>query len=121
AAAWPLAARAQQHPPMYDGSLAPVVGERQLVIGFLHAVVAAEYGFLRGLSAMGFVEGRNVAIDYRSTLGQSDQLPAMAAELATRNVAVIISLDSDLATRAAMTACLRCGGGCREHAGRGNA
>jgi ABC-type uncharacterized transport system substrate-binding protein len=104
AARWPLAARAQQHPPMYDGSPAPVVGERQLVIGFLHAVVAAEYGFRRGLSAMGFVEGRNVAIDYRSTLGQSDQLPAMAAELASRNVAAIISLDSDLATRAAMAA-----------------
>jgi ABC-type uncharacterized transport system substrate-binding protein len=104
AIAWPLTARAQQHPPMYDGSPAPVVGERQLVIGFLHAVVAAEYGFRRGLSAMGFVEGRNVAIDYRSTLGRSDQLPAMAAELASRNVAAIISLDSDLATRAAMAA-----------------
>ena len=102
AAAWPMAARAQ--PPMYDGSPAPVVGERQLVIGFLHAVIAAEYGFRRGLSEMGFVEGRNFAIDYRSTAGQSDRLPAMAAALVSRNVAVIISLDSDLATRAAMAA-----------------
>jgi putative ABC transport system substrate-binding protein len=100
--ALPLAARAQQHPPMYDGTPAPVVGERQLVIGFLHAVLAAEYGFRRGLSEMGFVEGRNVGIDYRSTAGQSDRLPAMAAELASRNVAVIISLDSDLATWTAM-------------------
>jgi putative ABC transport system substrate-binding protein len=79
-------------------------GERQLVIGFLHAVVAAEYGFRRGLSEMGVVDGRNVAIDYRSTGGQSDRLPAMAAELASRNVAVIISLDNDLATWTAMAA-----------------
>jgi hypothetical protein len=53
---------------------------------------------------MGFVEGRNVAIDYRSTAGQSDRLPAMAAELVSRNVAVIISIDNDLATLAAMAA-----------------
>ena len=79
-------------------------GERQLVIGFLHAVVAAEYGVRRGLSEMGVVDGRNVAIDYRSTGGQSDRLPAMAAELASRNVAVIISLDNDLATWTAMAA-----------------
>ena len=102
-AAWPLAARAQQHPHM--GVPLPLPGERQLpVIGFLHAVLAAEYGFRRGLSEMGFVEGRNVAIDYRSIAGQSDRLPAMAAELASRNVAAIISLDSDIATRAAMAA-----------------
>ena len=73
-AAGPLAARAQERPPM-----GAVPGERQLVIGFLHAVVAAEYGFRRGLSEMGVVDGRNVAIDYRSTGGQSDRLPAMAA------------------------------------------
>ena len=102
AAAWPLVARAQQHPPM--GVPPPLSGERQLVIGFLHAVSAAEYGFRRGLSEMGFVEGRNVAIDYRSTAGQSDRLPAMAADLVSRNDAVIISIDNDLATRAAMTA-----------------
>jgi putative ABC transport system substrate-binding protein len=102
AMAWPLAARAQQHPPM--GVPLPLPGERQLVIGFLHAVLAAEYGFRRGLSEMGFVEGRNVAIDYRSTAGQSDRLPAMAAELVSRNVAVIISIDNDLATLAAMAA-----------------
>jgi putative ABC transport system substrate-binding protein len=102
AAVWPLAARGQQHPPM--GVPLPLPGERQLVIGFLHAVLAAEYGFRRGLSEMGFVEGRNVAIDYRSTAGQSDRLPTMAAELVSRNVAVIISIDNDLATLAAMTA-----------------
>jgi putative ABC transport system substrate-binding protein len=102
AAAWPVAARAQQHPPM--GVPPSLSGERQLVIGFLHAVIAAEYGFRRGLSEMGFVEGRNVAIDYRSIAGQSDRLPTLAADLAGRNVAIIISFDNDLATRAAMAA-----------------
>jgi putative ABC transport system substrate-binding protein len=107
AALWPLAARAQQHPPM-----GVVPGANQLVIGFLYAepgyatggVLAAEYGFRRGLAEMGFVEGRNVAIDYRSTTGQFDQLAAMAADLASRNVTVIITIDSDPVTRAAMAA-----------------
>jgi putative ABC transport system substrate-binding protein len=65
--------------------------------------LAAEYGLRRGLSEMGFVEGRNVAVDYRSA-GQFDRLPAMAADLVSRNVAVIVSIDSDPATRAAMAA-----------------
>jgi putative ABC transport system substrate-binding protein len=107
AAAWPLAARAQQHPPM-----GVVPGANQPVIGFLYAeagyatggALAAEYGFRRGLAEMGFVEGRNVAIDYRSTTAQFNQLPAMAGDLAGRNVAVIISIDSDPVTRAAMAA-----------------
>jgi putative ABC transport system substrate-binding protein len=98
ALSWPLAARAQQHPPMG----VPSSGTR--VIGFLHDTLAAEYGFRRGLSDMGYVEGGNVAVDYRSATRQVDQLPAMAADLVRRNVAVIISLDSDLATRAAIAA-----------------
>jgi putative ABC transport system substrate-binding protein len=53
---------------------------------------------------MGFVDGHNFAIDYRSTATQSDRLPAMAAALVSRNVAVIISLNSDLATWTAMAA-----------------
>src|SRR5262249_38468188 len=65
------------------------------VIGVLYTVLAAEYGFRRGLSESGFVEGQNLAIDYRSTAGQFDRLPEMAADLAGRNVAVIISIDSD--------------------------
>jgi putative ABC transport system substrate-binding protein len=99
AAAWPLAARAQQHPPMG----VPSSGTRHPVIGVLYDVLAAEYGLRRGLSEMGFVEGRNVAVDYRSA-GQFDRLPAMAADLVSRNVAVIVSIDSDPATRAAMAA-----------------
>ena len=99
-AAWPLAARAQQHPPMG----VPEGGSRLPVIGFLYAVLGAEYGFRRGLSELGFFEGTNVAIDYRWSTGQLDRLPAMASDLAKGNVTVIICFDNDLATQAAMAA-----------------
>jgi putative tryptophan/tyrosine transport system substrate-binding protein len=94
AAAWPLAARAQQPTP---------------VIGLLYGVSAAEWAYRvaamrRGLSEMGFIEGRNAAIDYRWAAGEFDRLPEMAADLVSRNVAVIICGGSDLATRAAMAA-----------------
>src|SRR6516162_5248080 len=71
AAAWPLAARAQQ-PAM------PVVGflRSTAVAGSEHLVAA----FRRGLSEAGFVEGQNVAVEYRFADDQNDRLPGMAAE-----------------------------------------
>src|SRR3989454_2875149 len=82
AVAWPLAARGQQ-PAM------PVIG--YLNSGSPESDIPRLTGLRRGLNESGYVEGRNLVIEYRWAGNQADRLPALAADLVQLRVAVIVS------------------------------
>ena len=95
AAAWPRVAHAQQ----------PTIP----TVGFLSTASAGSIapfveGFRRGLGAAGFVEGRNVAVEYRWADNQHDRLPTLAAELVAQRVAVIVTGGATAAALAAKAA-----------------
>jgi putative tryptophan/tyrosine transport system substrate-binding protein len=89
-ASWPLAARAQQR--------------AMPVIGFLHSASRAPNAhlvaaFRKGLSEAGFVEGQNVAIEYRWAEGQYDRLPRMARELIDGKVDIMVTVTTPACRR----------------------
>jgi len=94
AAAWPLAARAQQSIP---------------VVGFLNSQSAGPFshmlaGFQRGLREAGFLEGQNVAIEYRWAEGHYERLPDLANDLVRRQLAVLVATGGEPAALAAKVA-----------------
>jgi putative tryptophan/tyrosine transport system substrate-binding protein len=90
AAAWPFAARAQQ--------------AAMPVIGFLSSLASRDLNlvvppFHEGLNAAGFVEGRNIAVEYRWAEGDYQRLPTLSADLVRRKVALIAAISGTPAAR----------------------
>src|SRR5262249_32260016 len=95
ATTWPLAARAQP--------------QAVPVVGVLYSVLTAQWTdrmkeFRQGLGEAGFVEGRNVDIEYRWAEGHLDRIPAMAADLVGHKVSVVLAGGNVDGVRAAITA-----------------
>ena len=86
AAAWPVAARAQQPAVPVIGYLSPWSADDDVTVPFF-----------QGLKEIGYVEGRNVAIEYRYAENQYDRLPPLAADLVRRRVAVIVAVSTNVA------------------------
>ena len=94
AAAWPLAARAQSAMPVIGFlSIRSANTDAQLIVSFR-----------QGLSEGGFVEGRNVAVEYRYAQGQRSHLPSLAADLVRRRVAIIVTTGGTHSVLAAKSA-----------------
>ena len=94
-AGWPLTARALQQ-------AMPVVGFLGTALAGPSAHLVA--GFRRGLQEAGFVEGRNAAVEYRWAEGEYERLPALAADLVRRQVAVIVTVGGEPSAAAAKAA-----------------
>jgi putative ABC transport system substrate-binding protein len=97
-AAWPFAARAQQH-----------AGSSPNLIGFLSSRAAQTEAphvaaFRQGLQELGYVEGQNLTIEYRWAEGRYEQMPALAADLVRRRVAVLVTAGGAPAAQAAKAA-----------------
>src|SRR6516162_846873 len=88
ATVWPIEARAQQ-------AGMPVIG--WLSTGFADDYNMVTIPFLQSLKESGYVEGRNVAIEYRWAENQPDRIPAFAADLVNRRVAVIVANSNEAA------------------------
>src|SRR5262249_44662380 len=97
AIAWPLPLRAQQKAVPVTGNVGLGSPDNPMVVSTLAA-------FRQGLSETGYVEGQNLAIEYRWAEARTDRLPALAAHLVGRKVDLIMTAGGDAAARAAKNA-----------------
>jgi putative tryptophan/tyrosine transport system substrate-binding protein len=93
-AAWPIMVRAQTPMPLIGFMSGRAPEESKHLLAAFH----------KGLDEVGFIEGKNVTIEYRWAFGQYDRLPAIAGELVKRNVAVLVAVGGDVSGMAAKQA-----------------